>query len=125
VRHTPITLREARVNATTRVAMEKQLATQLMFLPTGDRVLMFTGEYSGALQRADFPFARTVNEGNFGIWQQALAAPAKAAEWVIATEDDDVSRAVAAHPEEFRAMTILHVQGKRPVTIYRTLRTIR
>jgi hypothetical protein len=122
VRHTPISLREARVNATTRVAMEKQLATQLLFLPTGDRVLMFTGEYAGALQRADFPFARTINEGNFGIWQQALAAPSQAAEWVIATEGDDVSRAIAAHPEGLQAMTILHVQGKRPVTIYRTLR---
>jgi hypothetical protein len=123
IRHTPISLREARVNSVTRIAMEKQLATQLMFIPTGDRVLMFTGEYSGALQRAEFPFARTINEGNFGIWQAALAQPARAAEWVIATEGDDVSKAVSAHPEGLRTMTILHVQGKRPVTIYRTLRT--
>jgi hypothetical protein len=123
--HTPVSLREARVNSTTRVAMEKQLAVQLMFLPPSDRVLMFTGEYSGALQRADFPFARTINEGNFGKWQQALAAPADAAQWVIATEGDDVSKAIAAHPDGLQTMTILHVQGKRPVTIYRTLRSAR
>jgi hypothetical protein len=121
MRHTPISLREARVNSVTRIAMEKQLANQLMFVPTGDHILMFTGEYSGALQRADFPFARTINEGNFGIWQQALASPGTAAEWVIATEGDDVSKAIAAHPGGLRAVTILHTQGKRPVTIYRTL----
>jgi hypothetical protein len=125
VRHTPVSLREARVNSTTRVAMEKQLAVQLMFLPPSDRVLMFTGEYSGALQRAGFPFARAINEGNFGIWQQALAKPAGAAQWVIATEGDDVSKAIAAHPDGLQTMTILHVQGKRPVTIYRTLRSAR
>jgi hypothetical protein len=125
LKHTPISLREARVNSTTRIAMEKQLAAQLMFLPPSDRILMFTGEYSGALQRADFPFAGTINEGNFGIWQQALAAPAKAADWVIATEGDVVSKAIAAHPANLQTMTILHVQGKRPVTIYRTLRSTR
>jgi 4-amino-4-deoxy-L-arabinose transferase-like glycosyltransferase len=125
VRHVPISLREARVNSVTRIAMEKSLAAQLMFIPTGDRVLMFTGEYSGALQRADFPFARTVNEGNFGIWQQALTAPSKAGEWVIATEGDDVSKAVAAHPEGLQAVTILRVYGKKPVTIYRTLNSAR
>jgi hypothetical protein len=96
-----------------------------MFLPANQRVLMFTGEYSGALQRADFPFERTINEGNFGLWQQALAAPAKAAEWVIATEGDDVSKAVAAHPDGLHKMTILHVYGKKPVTIYRTLNSTR
>jgi len=122
IRHTPISLREARVNSVTRIAMEKQLALQLMFIPPRDRVLMFTGEYSGALQRADFPFARTINEGNFGIWQAALAQPAHAAAWVIATDGDEVSKAIAAHPEGLQIMTVLHVQGKRPVTIYRTLR---
>jgi len=122
IRHTPISLREARVNSVTRIAMEKQLALQLMFIPPRDRVLMFTGEYSGALQRADFPFARTIHEGNFGIWQTALAQPAHAAAWVIATDGDEVSKAIAAHPEGLQIMTVLHVQGKRPVTIYRTLR---
>ena len=59
---------------------------------------------------------------DFGIWQAALAQPARAAEWVVATEGDDVSKAIAAHPEGLQTMTVLHVQGKRPVTIYRTLR---
>jgi hypothetical protein len=119
-RNVPIDLREARVNSVTRIAMEKQIARQLMFRTPEQKVLMFTGEYSGALQRARVPFKQIINEGNYGIWQAALDHPAQSADWLVSTEGDDVSRAVAAHPEGIVMVSVLHTTGKRPVTIYRT-----
>jgi hypothetical protein len=120
LRARPICLREAEVNSVTRVAMEKQLAHQLSFRQSHEKILMFTGEYSGALQRAGIHFADVINEGNFGVWQQSLSDPAHAAEIVVATEGDAVGEAIQKHPE-VRQLVVLHTQGKRPVTIYRTL----
>lgn len=120
IRQRPICLREARVNAVSRTAMEAKLAQQLMFVASNEKVLMFTGEYSGALQRARLPFRQVINEGNFGPWQRALGDPAAAADWVVASEGDDVARAAAAHAENLRLVTVLHTQGKKPVSIYRS-----
>jgi 4-amino-4-deoxy-L-arabinose transferase-like glycosyltransferase len=124
LRYVPICLREARVNSITRAAMEKQIAQQFVMVMPNQTVLMFTGEYSGALQRADIPFRSVINEGNFGIWQSALQAPSRAADWVIASEGDAVSQAVKDHPQGLDLVSVLHVQGKRPVTIYRTNRRL-
>jgi hypothetical protein len=124
LRHVPICLREARVNSVARVAMEKQIAQQLIMIPPNQTILMFTGEYSGALQRADIPFRSVVNEGNFGFWQAALRSPSRAGDWVVAGEGDAVSQAVKEHPEGLTMVSVLHVQGKRPVTIYRTNRRV-
>jgi hypothetical protein len=122
LRHVPICLREARVNSVTRVAMEKQIARQLIMTAPDAKLLMFTGEYSGALQGADIPFRNVINEGNYGLWNAALAAPSRAADWVVATEGDVVSQAVKDNPGDLAIVSVLHVQGKRPVTIYRTHR---
>jgi hypothetical protein len=116
----PIDLREAQVNSVTRIAMEKQIAKQLISRAPDEKVLMFTGEYSGALQRARLPFKQVINEGNYGVWQSALQRPSQSADWIVATEGDEVSKAVAAHPEGLVMSSVLHTTGKRPVTIYRT-----
>jgi hypothetical protein len=116
----PIDLREARANSVTRIAMEKQIARQLMFRASDEKVLMFTGEYSGALQRARLPFKQVINEGNYGIWQSALRHPSQSADWIVATEGDEISQAVAADPEGVVMVSVLHTTGKRPVTIYHT-----
>jgi hypothetical protein len=121
-RQTPITLREARVNATTRIAMEKQIADQLAFIPGDETIVMFTGEYSGALQRAHIPFRRVINEGNFGLWQSATRNPSAAADWIVTSEGDDVSCALANSSYKPAIVSVIHVQGKRAVTIYRTHR---
>lgn len=121
-RKTPITLREARVNSVTRVAMEKQIATQLGPIPASDTILMFTGEYSGALQREGIPFKRVINEGNFGIWQSSVQRPFESAEWVVATQGDEISQYIDGRDARAEIVAVIHVQGKRPVTIYRTHR---
>jgi hypothetical protein len=121
LRARPICLREAEVNSTSRVAMEKQLADQLSLRGPNDTILMFTGEYSGAVQRAGIHFSDVINEGNFGIWQQSLSDPGRAASIVVATEGDAVDDAIQKHPEGLQQLVVLHTQGKRPVTIYRTL----
>jgi hypothetical protein len=121
LRAKPICLREAEVNSVTRVAMEKQLAQQLTLRQPDEKILMFTGEYSGALQRAGIHFSDVINEGNFGVWQRSLSDPALAASIVVATEGDPVAEALQKHPQGLEQRVVLHTQGKRPVTIYRTL----
>lgn len=121
-RRTPICLREARVNAVTRVALEKALAGELRKLPPDARLLMYTGSYVGALQTAGIPLQRVVNEGNYRIWQAALAAPAAAADYIIAVEGDAVAAAVAAHPEGLTPVARIHTPEKPPVVIYRAAR---
>lgn len=121
-RRVPITLREAQVNSVSRIAMEKQLAAQLASRRPDDRILMFTGEYSGALQRARIPFRSVINEGNYGLWQSALAQPDISADIIVAAEGDQVWQAVRDHARSAQIVSVLHASGKRPVTIYRALR---
>jgi len=121
-RHTPICLREARVNAVTRVAFESALAAELRKLPADARLLMYTGSYVGALQSAGIPLKRTVNEGNYRIWQAALAAPSSSADYVIAVEGDAVAGAVAARPEGLTPIARIQMPEKPPAVIYRAAR---
>ena len=121
-RATPISLREARVNAKTRVAMETQIAQQLSRRAPGETVLMFTGEYSGAIQRAAIPFRAVINEGNFGIWQSSIQHPFQSADWVVSSPNDEIASRITRDDPNAELITVLHVQGKSPVTIYRTHR---
>ena len=62
---------------------------------------MYLGNHVGALQQAGIPLRRVINEGNHrtwkqpvdqdGLWERALANPAKYADFVIAFEGDAVS----------------------------------
>jgi hypothetical protein len=120
VNATPICLREARVNAVTRVAFEKALARQLSQLPDNAKLMMYTGNHVGALQAAGIPLKRVVTENNYYYWKTGLESPAKAAEFVVAMEGDPVSDAVKQHPENLRALVVVHSLGKPPATIYQS-----
>jgi hypothetical protein len=126
----PIAWREAVVNSRTRIPYERRLAHDLRLLPRifapGDdnympRLLMFTGDHIGALQRAGIPLARVINEGNYGSWQRALAQPAGAADYIVAAEGDAVAEAVRRRPEALEEVTRIVLPGQPRTAIYRSL----
>ncbi len=116
----PITLREVTVNSRTRIAYEKILAQQLDDLPSNARLLMFVGDHFDALRRAGIPLRRVVNESNYPLWQQALEAPAKSADYVVAMEGGPVAGAVARHPQGLEPELVITSTGQPRTTIYRS-----
>ena len=123
----PICLREAIVNSLTRIAFERSLADYLRFLPPNATFLMYIGDHVGALQDAGIPLSHVIHEGNHGnpaiwgkegMWQRALADPAKYADYAIGFGDDAVAKSAEAH--HFPALLIIHTAGQPPATIYGT-----
>jgi hypothetical protein len=117
---TPLVLKEAMTNSTTRVAFESALSRQLRAFPSGSTILMYNSDHVGALQAAAIPLRQTVNEGDYDSFQAALAAPAHHAAYVVAIAGDPVSAAVAAHPEGLTEMTILCTSGQPCARIYQS-----
>jgi hypothetical protein len=115
----PLVLKEALVNATTRVPFERNLALVLEDLPPGSTILMAESDHIGALQDAGIPLKQTVNEDYDG-WKEALEAPASHAQYVVAFAGDAVTQAVAAHPEGLEEMTIVCGTGQGCARIYRS-----
>ncbi|HUS18067.1 MAG TPA: hypothetical protein VMZ25_00280 [Terriglobales bacterium] len=121
-RQTPICLREARVNAVSRVGFESALAAELRKLPPGSRLLMFTGNYVGALQAAGIDLKQVVQEGNYRIWDAALTAPNQAADYVFAVDGDPVAAAVKHRPQGLTPIAEIQTPEKPRAILYRTHR---
>jgi Dolichyl-phosphate-mannose-protein mannosyltransferase len=117
---TPLVLKEALVNSTTRVAFETALARQLRAFPYGSTILMYNSDHVGALQDAGIPLRQTINEGDYDSFQAALAAPAEHAGYVVAVAGDPVATAVAAHPQGLTELTILCTSGQPCARIYKS-----
>jgi hypothetical protein len=117
---TPLVLKEAINNSTTRVGFESALARQLLVFPKGSVILMYNSDHVGALQYAGIPLRQTVNEGDHDSFQAALGAPASHAAYVVAIAGDPVSAAVAAHPEGLTELTILCTTGQPCARIYQS-----
>ncbi len=118
-RTVPICLREARANSLSRIPFERELANELRRLPQTATVLMFFGEHGGALQMADMPLRRTINETTHPFWRQALADPAGHAEYAVAFDDDAVAQAVGAEKSRFAIAAVVQWPGQKTATIYR------
>jgi hypothetical protein len=103
----PLVLKEAKANSTTRVAFETALAHELKSYPPGVPILMYNSDHVGALQQASIPLRQTLNEGDYDSWKAALAKPAESAAYVVAIAGDQVSQAVAEHPEGLTELTVL------------------
>ncbi len=110
------------MNAVTRVNFENALAVELRKLPADSRILMFTGSYVGALQSSGTHLRRVINEGNYLIWDAALAQPARSADYVVAVEGDAVAAAVSQHPEGLTPVVRIQTPEKPPAVIYRATR---
>jgi hypothetical protein len=122
--HLPVVLKEAVVNSTTRVAFEMGLARELKAFPVGVPILMYNSDHVGALQYAGLPLRQTVNEGDYDSWKAALAAPADHAAYVVAIAGDQVSAAVAEHPQDLTELSILCTTGQPCARIYRSNRFV-
>jgi len=123
----PISLQEAQINMRTRNQLEAQVAVWLQKLPPDSTLLMYLGDHVGAVQQAGIPLNRTINEGNHrtwkrpvdpdGLWEHALADPARYADYVVAFEGDSVWQAVQGRhlPE----LVEIYVTGQARAILYR------
>lgn len=124
---TPISLAEAESNMRTRNQLQIEVARWLEKLPSDSTLLMYIGDHVGALERAAVPIRRTINEGNHrmwkrpsdpeGLWEHALADPAKYADYVLAFDGDPVWEAV--RDKHLRELVELHVTGQPRAILYR------
>jgi hypothetical protein len=119
-RATPITLREARANSATRIALQKKLAEELLKLPPSASILMYTGDHVGALQRSGIHLKRTVNETILHTWERALTAPAEAADYVVAIAGDPVWQAVQFRPAGLQELARIFSPDQPEAVIYKT-----
>jgi hypothetical protein len=116
----PLVLQEAMANSRTRIAFEGALSEALRGLPQDGLILMYTSQHVGALQQAGIPLRRTINETDYYHFKPALERPAESVRWVVATEGDTVSKAVALHPEELDLISITCSTGQPCARIYRS-----
>jgi hypothetical protein len=124
----PISYREAWVNSRARIALESELAKQLRLLPPNSTLLMYLGDHVGALQQAGIPLRRTIQEGNHrtwkqprdpdGLWERALADPARYSDFAVAFAGDPVYQATQNHNLE--SIVHIHTTGQPEAIIYRT-----
>jgi hypothetical protein len=124
----PVSLKEAQVNMGTRNQLEAQVAVWLEKLPPDSTLLMYLGDHVGALQQAGIPLEHVINEGNHrtwrqpadpeGLWERALADPARYVDYVIAFEGDSVWQAVQAR--HLQALVEIHVTGQARAVLYRS-----
>ena len=116
----PLVLKEALVNASTRVPFEQNLALLLEELPPGVPILMAESDHIGALQVAGIPLKQTVNESDYDTWHAALEDPAGHAAYVIALDGDPVAKAVAGHPGGLQELSITCGTGQPCARLYQS-----
>ena len=124
----PICLQEAQINMRTRNQLESQVAEWLEKLPPNATLLMYLGDHVGALEKAGIPLSHVINEGNHrvwkqprdpeGLWERALADPAKYADYVVAFEGNPVWQAVKQ--DHLTELVEIHVLGQPRAYIYST-----
>jgi hypothetical protein len=123
----PVSFREAWNNSRSRQALEKELASTFEELPPNATLLMYLGDHVGALEIAGIPLRRVINEGNHrtwkrpsdpqGLWERALADPARYVDFVVASDGDAVSSGMERLGLE--SLLVIHVTGQPRVVLYR------
>ena len=122
----PICYQEADINGKSRVALDRQIGKWIENLPSNSTLLMYLGEHVGALEQVGIPLRRTINEGNHrvwkqpsdpeGLWERALADPAKYADYVVGFDGDPAWRAAQDH--HLPALVEIHTSGQPPAVIF-------
>ncbi len=120
LRAKPLVLDEAIANSRTRISFEVAYAHALEMLPENSTILAYTSEHVGAFQRAGVALKRTINESDYYEWAPALKDPAKAADFVIATDGDRVAQAVATRPDSLTLINIVCSTGQPCARFYRS-----
>jgi hypothetical protein len=116
----PLVLKEGMVNSTTRVALERSLATSLEEIPLNVPVMMSVTNHVGAVQTAGRTLRSMVSENDDQTWQAALKDPAHYAAYAIAIGDDAVAKAIAAHPAGLGEIEVSCTTGQPCARIYQS-----
>jgi len=108
------------------MALELSVAKVVSALPHDSTYLMYLGDHVGVFQQAGIALRQVINEGNHrpwkkpadpeGLWERALADPARHADFVIAYEGDAVDQAIAK--SELTLLTEIHTSGQPRARIY-------
>jgi len=117
----PVCLREAEVNGEARLVFDASLAAELEKLPPSATIMMYCGAHSGALQDAGVPFRRVLREANHPDWEKGLSDPARAANYVVAIEGDEVFYAVRLFPQGLHLVAKVDTPGQPAALIYRSM----
>ena len=118
----PITLKEAQVNARTRMVLEEALARYLVGLPPSTTFLMYQGQHVGALQQAGIPLRQVISEVSHPDWEWALLDPASNADIIVAFQGDPVWMAAHEHPADLTEMVTITVPEQAKAAIFRSNR---
>jgi hypothetical protein len=117
---TPLVLKEAMVNAKTRMALEKSLAFAMEGFPPNVPIMMSTTNHVGAVQVAGRTLRSMISENDEQSWEWALADPAKYAAYVIAIGDDRVAQAVKEHPQGLTELEVVCSSGQPCARVYQS-----
>jgi hypothetical protein len=115
---TPLVLKEAMVNARTRMAFEKAIALEMETLPPDVPIMMSTTDHVGAVQVAGRTLKSMISEGDEQSWEWGLADPAKMAAFVIAIDGDRVAKAVREHPQGLQELGVICTSGQPCARLY-------
>jgi len=118
---TPVCLREAEVNGAARMHFDSRLAAELRKLPASATFMMFTGSNSGAVQDAGIPLRRVLREGNHPDWELGLNAPARTADYGVASEGEEVYYAVRLFPQDLRLFATVDTPSRPRAFIYQSM----
>ena len=116
----PLVLKEAMVNSRGRLALEAPIAEALATVPKGATVLLDNSEYVGALQTAGIPLKQTIGPGDYYRWRNGLKDPADVAALIVATDGDELSRAIVDHPSGLVNESIVCSTNRPCVRIWRS-----
>ncbi|MGB9074118.1 MAG: hypothetical protein WCC22_15885 [Terriglobales bacterium] len=124
----PLCFKEAWVNSRTRLALETAVAERIRSLPRNSEYLMSVRDHVGVFQQAGVPLRRVINEENHrpwkkpadpeGLWERALADPARHLDFAIAYEGDAVDRGV--DKSRLTLLLEIHTTGQPRARIYAT-----
>ena len=120
-RQGPLVYIEGTKNAIARRPYEQVLATalraQLASRPSAT-VLMNTSIYPQVVALSGIPLHQTINESDKEFYQEALAAPARHAAIVFATEGDPIEKAVHDHPDGLTEVGHFSAKDQPDMTLY-------
>jgi hypothetical protein len=121
LRDHPLTYVEGTKNIDSRRAFEVEIPPVLRALLATQPdapVLMGTSVYPNLVAFTGIPLRQTINESDKEYFSDALAAPATHAAIVVAFDDDEIDRAVKAHPEGLKLVRRFNCPGQKSGTVY-------
>lgn len=117
----PLTYVEGAKNIESRRPLEAQIPPVLRNLlasrPSGP-VLMKTSIFPQIVALTGIPLRQTINESDRDLYSDALSAPAKHADVVLAFDGDDVDRAVKTHPAGLTLVRRFSFSGEPAASVY-------